>query len=805
MQKYSTRQPLIPSYQKASRSQYEYDNDKIIQIQIDANLRQDLSPTLSIIKTHNISLLAQNAIRELEDNTYHLLKEQYSKQSIMIFNGFHQNSLNSCLCLAIKQLVQNTPYFQLQQIISDLLRLLEEVQKLQQNQQITNVLVIQCFQKDFQNEIFQATQLYSLYSQQILNRNDNYLFINFSGLNTIEQDIKMMKELSLLKKRNMEMYYLSFHKREFQKKQKKHFNSTESFEQYFLESQQNHPITWPQLKAYLKPILKRKIKLFNPKVCVLQLFVSLNNLEDEEGLIFENDCILKIVHFFKKFSQDKLIINLLIKDQDSSAPVSVSESIEINSINHQDEKNSQLARKKLCLKQVINAIEQGVFGHMDVDIVDKRSYDQTLIEFKCQLNQLKNQEYQQVVQRSLNNLICQQANQIRNSSEPENLGFHYIPFIDNNRSLLFFEFYYNNDKILVNNSTQVYLKQKEKIVIIFQVQEFKLYYCKIQCKCVKKDCNFLNLQEYLNFDQIKNNEFIKAPIIAVIEDKIFLNYGYLGDQILEFSIIDQKVIFKNRMKLSNFPKLLDVEEQQKQYILEREGASVFYNLLENKEENHYFIAGGELGQNSPVCNIIERVVPEKEGFSSGFVSKSLFKVSLKPFQHSLILEDNQSVIFLPGDFNKKRFKYSQIINHQHYQQAQRLSLVRNNWVLENIKIVYENEELGRLYPIHLMPKNQQIVYNVENDHWIACFFGLQIQSVGSTKLSSQQIYIDEINQFHYESSNSGNEGNLSNVIIKMEFKFDQNQLITSITPFQFRKNRTIIENTVQLKTEQNAL
>ncbi|CAD8146853.1 unnamed protein product [Paramecium octaurelia] len=801
MELYSIRQPLIPTFQNECRSKKI--KDKNIQQLINASLKQDLSPPLSIIKTHNMSLLALNAIRELEDNTYYLQIEQLSKQSIMIFNGFHQNSLNSCMCISIKELLQNTPNFQLQQNISDLLKLLDEVSKLQQNQQIANVLVLQCFQSHFQNEIFQATQLYSLYSQKLLKRNENFLFINISGLNTIEQDITIMKELSLLKKRKTEMYYLSFHKRDFQTKLKKYFNSTQSFELYFLESQQNHPITWPQLKPYLKPILKRKIKLFNPKVCVLQLFVSLNNIEDEEGLIFEDDCILKIVRFFKKFSNDKLIINLLIKDQDSSASASVSESIELNG-NQNYQENNQLARKRLCLKQAINAIEQGVFEHLDVDIVDKRSYDQTLIDFKCQLSQSQNQEYQQVLQRSLNNLICYQADQIRNSSEPEEQGFHYIPFIDNNRSLLFFEFYFNNKKILVNNSTQVYLKQKEKIVIIFKVQELELYYCKIECKCVKKDCNLFDLKDYLNLENIKNNEFMKAPIIAVIEDKIFLNYGYLGDQIIEFRISDQKAIFRKRIKLSNFPKLQDAA-QQKNYILEREGASVFYNLIENKEKNNYFIAGGELGQNSPLCNVIERVVPGEEGFSSGFASKSLFKVSLKPFQHSIILEDNQSVIFLPGDFNKKRFKYSQIINHQHYQYAQRLNLVKNNWVLENINIVYDNEELGRLYPIHLMPKNQQIVYNVEKDHWIACFFGLQMQSVESTKLFSQHIYVDEINQFHYEPCNNINEGNISQVIIKMEFKFYQDQLITSITPFQFGKNRTIIKSTVQLKTDQNAL
>ncbi|CAD8054897.1 unnamed protein product [Paramecium primaurelia] len=790
MQKYSISQSLNLAFQKQYRSLFHKDENLLFLT--DSNLMQDLSHPLSIIKTQNLSSLVLDAIRELEDNTYRLFRELFQKQSIKTFNVFHQNSQNSKLCQKILQLSQNIPYYQLQQNVCDILKILEDIYKLQLNQQITNAIIFQCFQNQFYNEVFQATLFYSLYSKQILNREQKCLFLNFSGLDTIEQDFTIFKELNLLKKNNMDMYYLSFHKQELQAKLKIKNNSSQFFEQYFLEIQQDHPITWFQLKSFLKPNLKRKIQLFNPQICVLQLLVSLDKLEDKESLKLDNDCILKIVHFFQKISKDKLIINLLIKNEESNAK----ELIE------QQQKDNFLKAKKVYLKQIINAIEQGIFGKIKVELVDKRSYDQILIDFKCQINQFKNQKYQEEIQRSFNNLIFQQAIQIKYSSELEDQAYNYIPFIDNNRSLLFFEFYFNQNKININNSTQVFFKEKEQIAIIFQVQQFKLYYCKIDCKCVKKDCKLLNLQHYQNFDNIKNDEFMKAPIIAVIEDNIYLNYGYLGDQIWEYNIINQSVIFKKRKGLQNVKYLQDAGQQQN-YILEREGASVFYNLIENKDNNHYFIAGGELGQNSPICNIIEKVLPENEGFSSGFVVKSLFNINLKPFKHSLVLEGNQSVIFLPGDYNKKRYKYSQVINYQHYQYAQRLSVIRNDWLIENINIVYENEEIGRVYPIHLMPNNQQIVYNVEKDHWIVCFFGQQLQSVGSTNLYSQQIYKDEINQneFNYEKCNKINEGNLYQVIIKMEIKYYQDQLHISIIPFQLGKNGSIIKNTVNFKTD----
>ncbi|CAD8069409.1 unnamed protein product [Paramecium sonneborni] len=751
-----------------------------------SNIKQDLIHPISIIKNQNTSQIILSAIRELEDNVYTLQDNQDFKQSIKIFNIFHLDSCNSALFLTLNQLCKS--FYPLSQEICNMLTNIKEIYLLQQNQKIQNVLIFQNIQSQFKNEMFKAILLYSLYSQQTTKIKLKYLFINLSGLNTVEQDFQIMKEINLIKNNSTDVYCLSFLKKHFQSKIKKDYKQNSFFDYYFLENT-NELINWFQLQNYFKLIIKRKIQQFNPQICILQFHISLDHLQNsEDGLMFENDCILKTVHYFSKLSKEKIIINLIIQD---------SQQIHQSNLNQFNQQGQNIfIEQKMKLKQTINAIQQGIFANIEIKIVDNRSNSQKLIHFQYLLNQLQFKKHQEEVQRTLNNFICQSPITLVNDSKLESLQFKYIPCIDKSGSILFFEYYFDQQEIVINNSTQIIYRYQDQIVIIFQGQQFKLFYCKIQCSCIKKNCSLLDLKQYQNFDHIKLDEDMKYPTIALNEEKIYLNYGYLGDQIWEFSLLNQSVIIKRRKKLKKILFYQDAGEQQN-YILEREGASVFYSQFENEEKKCYFICGGELGQYSPICNIIERIFSENEEFSSGFVEKCLLNTSLKPFQHSLVLEGDKFVIFLPGDFNSKRYKYSQIMNHEHQKYAQVLRVTKNQWKIEKIIIVYENEDLGKQYPIHLMPYNQQNVYSINKDQWIVCFFGLQLKTPESLNQSSQIIQMDEQNQNQFFSTNcDGNEeGTLCQMIIKMDIKYQGNQLYISITPYQFGKGESIIRHT----------
>ncbi|CAD8143658.1 unnamed protein product [Paramecium pentaurelia] len=638
----------------------------------------------------------------------------------------------------------------------DIFKQLNELYKMQLEQQIQNVLFFEAAMTEFQKQIiynsaFLASCLMNIYSSKLQQNiiKQRLIFLNLTGLNN--KDDQLHKE-----KYQDDCLYISLQRvhniQEIDRRGLLNLNQSNFKTIYFEEIEEK--LTWKQFRIIYKFQIKKLIKNFKSNLFILSIAKQLNN---ENHINFTEDCIKNMIKKFSFLAKDRLIIHSYI----SSC-------------------NGEKIKDELIT--YINCLQQGILSQ-EILLSQEKTMENKQIQFDYWIQSLikknkngMNIEQQELIQREIRNQILNSELLLVKESSNFKLGIYFMmdQMQNNQKNYRKIYLFYNNINLKFLNNTILYVDYIGMQIALLQYdkQNYFVYYTKDKIldpykrqQKAKLDgplsddqdiyCERINLSEELQKQKIVLDEpIIPNSSLIVKNQKIYIIYVNKTSEILMIDLENNSINVLQRKKLKINENTVEDNKLKKIYnqnqenvqnqIKDRRKPTIVYNPC--IDDFDFIIFGGEFKTSNQFCNLIELLKVESQGFSSVIIPKEILYQKCNyyiPWPNMIVLVNDQlpqQYILLPGDYNNKIFYYNQVINKEHQEKAILITYHPNitQFQFDYLKIVYDNDKNIQPLPIQYFSGNQR---NFKNPKGIQQQWYLAITLLESISSKIRQLFI----------------------------------------------------------------
>ncbi|CAD8046070.1 unnamed protein product [Paramecium primaurelia] len=638
----------------------------------------------------------------------------------------------------------------------DIFKQLNELYKMQLEQQIQNVLFFEAAMTEFQNQIiynsaFLASCLMNICSKIQQNTiKQRLIFLNLTGLNN--KDDQLHKEnykddclyISLQRVQNLQ---------QIDRGGLLNLNYSNFKTIYFEETEEK--LTWKQFRIIYKYQIKKLIKNFKSNLFILSIAKQLNSVSH---INFTEDCIKNMIKKFSFLAKDRLIIHSYISSENNGEKIKDELITYINSL-----QQGILSQEILLSQENIKENKQKKFDDWISSLIQKN------------INGM-NIEQQELIQREIRNQILNSELQLVKESSNFKLGIYFMmdSMQNNQKNYLKIYLFYNNINLKFLNNTILYVDYIGMQIVLLQYdkQNYFVYYTKDKILDTYKGqqkakldghisddydiyCERINLSEELQKQKIVLDEpIIPNSSLIVKNQKIYIIYFNQTSEILMIDLENTSVNVLQRKKLNinvnnvednKLKKIYNQNQENVQnQIKDRRNPTIVYNPC--IDDFDFIIFGGEFKNSNQFCNLVELLKVESQGFSSVIIPKEILYQKCNyyiPWPNMIVLVNDQlpqQYILLPGDYNNKIFYYNQVINKEHQEKAILITYHPNiiQFQFDYLKIVYDNDKNIQPLPIQYFSGNQR---NFKNPKGIQQQWYLAITLLESISSKVRQLFI----------------------------------------------------------------